>query len=636
MGDGTDLLFSAWQMGLPVPSFEPQARPSLSLHGTWRKERFRADHNLSLSTRGGEGLAALEAEAAGRHRADFDDSRWESLELPAVENQMPRLWGDPDGPEPYEDGVWYRRTFAVPADWQGSLVTVNFLAVNYVADVWVNGTWVGYHEGGHSPFALDLTAALKYGGQNVIAVRVDNPPWGTRLETVPGPAPDWWNYTGIIHDLYLEAAPLFRVVRVDVRPLDRTGLVRVTALVHNAGAKPAQGALTLRFRHTDSSLPAWLTDPGPAAIAGQPAGEPFQIALSAGAGEAVFVRVTMQVPDPHLWAPTTPYLYVAEADLSVGGRLTDQFATQFGIRTLGTENAKLLLNGEPIFLTGLARHEEWPDTGRTATWERIRADLEQVRAMGANFLRTAHYHNHPHTYTLADRIGLATWVEVPVWQFTEVEFRIQEKRMIADQMWREMILAEANRPSVWFWSTQNESVAGRLRVEYNSRLVADWQKHFDDGRLLTQSAAADRGGPGDPSMASLDVPGWTLYFGIFHGSTYYEGTRSFLEQAHRVWPDRPILDTEFGIWSRGGGSSEERQAEVFRETWRAFAERVSVEPDGTVVPDGFVAGVTWWTIFDWYTAHTKLQTMGLYHMDRTREKQVAELVRDVYRPWSRR
>ncbi|MFZ5817941.1 MAG: glycoside hydrolase family 2 protein [Bacillota bacterium] len=631
---GPESLPVAWQSGLPVPSFDPQDRPRLDLGGEWRKERFKADHNLTMQSRGGDGLARLEAEAAGRHLPNFDDAGWPTIRLPAVENRMPRSDSDPAGPESYEDGVWYRRSFTVPADWKGRLVTLNALAINYVADVWVNGQWVGYHEGGYTPFSLDLSGALEYGGENQIAIRVDNPPWGTRLDTIPGPKVDWWNYTGIIQEIGLEAHAPFRVVRADVKPLDLQGNLRVTAVLHNAGAGEARGELRLRVRKADPDSPGWLSDPRASAIAGQPVGEPVTVDLgSLQPDEAITARLTLPVPDPALWDLLTPNLYVLEAELVQGGKVLDRFATQFGIRTLRTERAHLLLNERSVFLRGLARHEEWPDTGRTAAWERIWPDFKLIMELGANFVRTGHYPNHPHTYIIMDRLGLGGWVEIPVWQFTDAEFMVQENRRAADQMWREMILAGANRPSVFFWSSNNESRFSRNRTEYVRRLTEDWQRHFDDGRLIAQSAAADRGGPADASMAYNHVPAWTLYFGIFHGSTYYEGTRKFLADAHKAWPEKPLFDTEFGIWSRGGGSSPSRQVEVFEETFRAFQEVVTVRPDGTVDPDGFLAGITWWCVFDWYTSHTKLQTMGLYSMDRFLDKPVARVLKAAYTQW---
>lgn len=631
---GPETLPVAWQAGLPVPSFDLQDRPRLDLAGEWKKERFKADHNLSLKSRGDGGLAAIETEGGGRHQAAYDDSAWQAIRLPGVENRMPRMDSDPAGPENYEDGVWYRRSFTVPAEWKGQLVTLNAIAINYVADVWVNGQWVGYHEGGYTPFTLDLTPVLKYGEANVIAIRVDNPPWGTRLDTVPGPKVDWWNYTGIIQDIALEAAPSFRVVRADVVPLDTNGKIRVSAVLHNASGESLKGELKLQVRKADGKSPAWLTDPRASAIAGQPVGEPVTVPVgSVSADEAVAARLEMTVPDPVLWDLLRPNLYVLEAELTQNGKVVDRWASQFGIRTLRTEKAKLLANDRSVFLKGLARHEEWPDSGRTATWAKIVPDMQKIIEVGATFVRTAHYHNHPYTYIITDRLGLAAWVEVPVWQFTDAEFLVQDRRRIPDQMWREMILAEANRPSVWFWSSNNESKFSRARTEYVQRLTEDWKTYFDDGRMIAQSAAADRGGPADASMAFNDLPAWTLYFGIFHGSTYYAGTRNFLASAHKAWPEKPLFDTEFGIWSRGGGSSPARQVEVFEETFRAFEEVVTVRPDGTENPDGFLAGVTWWTVFDWYTAHTKLQTMGLYSMDRVLDKPVAKKVKEAYARW---
>jgi beta-galactosidase len=623
----------AWQSGLPVPLFDPQDRPRLDVGKIWRKERVQLDTSLTLATRNEQGLAGLEATAAGRYLPDYDDSEWATKELPAVENQMPELPGDSKGPEPYEGGVWYRRNFSVPADWQGKRVTLNFLAVNYVIDVWVNGRWAGYHEGGYTPFALDVSSVLQYGQENVIALRVDNPPWMSCPGTVPAVKPDWWNYTGVIQDLYLEAAPRLWIVRADVHIPDTSGQIQVSVVIHNAGEKRQSGDLNLCIRETDPAAPGWLTDPRASAIAGKPAGSPFATPIQVEPGEALVVQVDMQILNPALWRPESPALYVLEAHLR-SGQEVDATAYQFGVRTVDTQGHNILLNGSPIFLAGIARHEEWPDSGRTATWEKIRADLQQIRELGANFLRTAHYPNHIYTYILSDRIGLATAVEIPLWQYTAVEYTAQESRRIADQMWREMILSGSNRPSILLWSTNNESREVPSRTAFIQRVVADYRTNYPDGRLVTQSAAADRGGPADPSQAEVDVAGWTMYFGIFHGSTYYEGTANFLREAHAAYPDRPLLNTEYGIWSRGDGSSEERQIEVFQETIRALTDVTARDRDGAFNPDGYLAGIVWWTAFDWYTSHTKLQTMGLYHMDRKQAKPVAHLLQEVYLPWA--
>lgn len=622
-----------WQSALPVPLFDPQDRPRLDLAGIWRKERMQLDNALTLASRSSNSLTYLEAEAEGRHLSNYDDSAWEDKQLPMVENQMPALPGEGTGPELYEGGVWYRRRFIAPADWQGQRVTLNFLGVNYVVDVWLNDQWIGYHEGGYTPFALNVSSALRYGAENVLALRVDNPPWGSRTDIIPAVKPDWWNYTGVIQDVYLEATPLLWIVRADVRTPDISGQIRVSVTIHNAGEHARGGELALRIRNADPTRTGWLTDPRASAIAGEAVGEPFAIPVQVEPDEAVVIQTELRIPNPELWRPESPALYVLEAELK-SGQDVDAVAHQFGVRTVSTQGHHLLLNGEPLFLAGVARHEEWPDSGRTMTWAKIRADLEQIRDLGANFVRTAHYPNHIYTYILSDRLGLATAVEIPLWQYPEVEYEEQQVRQIADQMWREMVFSNSNRPSILLWSVHNEARDIASRLAFARRVLADYRTHYPDGRLVIQSAAADYPGPTDASQAEFAVAAWTMYFGVFHGSTCYEGTANFLRQAHAAYPDRPLLNTGFGFWSRGGGGSEQRQVEVFTETFRALTEVTARRPDGTFNPDGYLAGIVWWAAFDWYTSHARLQTMGLYHMNRRKAKPVADALREAYRLWA--
>ncbi len=617
----------AWQSGAPLPSFDPQDRPRVDLAGEWRKLRFNADHDLSLSLRNNAAFAALEAD--GIHAADYDDSAWETINLPRVENRMPTLSGSGAGPENYENGVWYRRTADIPAEWDGRRVTLNFLGVNYVVDVWVNGQWAGYHEGGFTPFALDVAPLLNFGGTNTIALRVDNPVWGSRIDTVPAIKPDWFNYTGVIQDVYFESTRPLSIVRADVLTPDTSGSVEVSVVLYNTSDSTQSAELTLDIAEANPNSPAWLTDTLASAIAGETVVTTDPVAVEVPAGEALIVNAELTIPDVKLWAIRQPNLYVLRAALDNGG----YFSTQFGVRTVTTESYHLLLNDEPTFLAGVARHEDSGDRGRSMTLERIVSDFQIIDGLNANFIRTAHYPNHIATYIILDRLGITAAVEIPMWQATEVEYGVQEQRRIADQMWREMIYSNRNRPSILMWSTNNESREVPFRDAYSRQLVDDFHTNYPDGRLVTQSAAADRGGPGDESQIPLDVAGWTMYFGIFHGSTYYQGTADFLAAAHGVFPDKPVLNTEYGIWS-AGDSNERRQAEVFTETFRALTEVSAWDAEGNYNDDGFVAGITWWAAFDWYTAHTRLQTMGLFRMDRTYAKDTADLVREAYSVWN--
>jgi beta-glucuronidase len=619
---------------MPVPSFEKQRRATIGLGGPWRKQRFAANDAVTMSRRDSAGMVALLNEAAGRTAVAFDDAAWPVKTIPGVENTLNGL---DVRPEAYEDGVWYRRAFVAPDSLGGKFARLVFYAVNYVADVWLNGTYLGYHEGGYTSFAFDATPALRFDTTNVLVVRVDNPAWGTRSDVVPYGTiqhkPDWFNYTGIIHDVYLEFSDPLSIARADVIPQGREGAVQATVTAWNASGSAKSATVTLDV-HEAVIDSATLSSERPADLLG-----PLVASVSApvlvGADSAAVWRTTIVVPTPRLWSPKAPQLYVLRARLSGSGTGGDEICTQFGIRELKTEGSTLVLNNKPLFLPGVARHEDHVLYGRSVPPAVIVSDLKMVAALNATFLRTAHYPNHPFTYMVADRLGISTLEEIPVWWFDEQDAWLKQDvlRHIHEQMWREMLFRDRNRPSIFFWSTCNECKDVSNRQNFIQRLNAELDTQYPDGRFVTQSAAADRPGPDDPSQAKTDVAGWTMYFGIFHGGTYADGTRQFLQQARVAYPHTPFLDTEFGYWSTEDLGAAALQVTVFDSTFRVFNEFVAVDSTGTYRPANPLAATTWWCMFDWYTVQTGNQTMGLYKMDHSTIKPVAERLRNVYRPF---
>lgn len=621
--DGAQVPF---QNGIPVPTFDPQDRTVVGLDGEWRKIRFDADHDLTMAPRGEAWLEKLREQEAAY--IDGSTADWEARAIPLPENA---LTGEaaPNAAETYENGVWYARTFDIGKLDKGKAYTLKALGISYVADVWINGQWIGFHEGGFTPFAFDLSPFLR-DGENEIRIRVDNPPWGSRDETIPAVAgTDFFNYTGIVQELYVEKTDAAYISRADIVPLNAQGKVRLTAVLVNAGDRPFQGAFKGTFYEADRDSEAYLSSPlasgiiGPEAATDRSIDEP--ISLQPGETHVVTLETTIANAKP--WAIGDPHLYVGKFLLASSGEdeaQGDTLTTQFGVRTVETAGTRIEVNGEPVFLAGIARHEEWPESGRTAAWERILSDLKQIQGQNANMVRTGHYPNHAYTYLLLDRLGLAAMSEIPLWQFETKHYEAQEERHFADQMWREMVFSQYNRPSVLLWSTQNESKEVKLRLAYNERLVQDLRDNYDDGRLITQSAAADQPGPEDPSMAPLDVAGWTMYFGVFHGGSPYEGTRIFLEKAHRAFPDKPILNTEFGHWTGDADAEAESQTHIYETTMQALLEKATRTSTGKPVAEGYVAGIDFWIMYDWYVNHNKwIDTFGLYRMDRTTGKPVA-------------
>jgi len=215
-----------YQNGIPLPTFEKQNRTTIDLTGEWKKERILASDAISLAERNNDGYANLLSESTDRHMANFDDSAWEVKILPAVENE---IYPFPTVPEYYEDGVWYRKKIQIPAETSDKQILLKCYAINYVADIWINGEYCGYHEGGYTPFAFDVTDKIIPEAENLISVRIDNPKWGSRKDIVPFYRCDWFNYTGVIHDIYFEISDKISVSRADVIPLSVEGDVLTKA-----------------------------------------------------------------------------------------------------------------------------------------------------------------------------------------------------------------------------------------------------------------------------------------------------------------------------------------------------------------------------------------------------------------------
>jgi len=630
--DGISVPF---QGGVPLPSFEKQRRPIIDLRGPWRKQRFTSDHVVTMGMRDSAGYAALVSQAGGRHLPGFDDGGWTSKNLPSVENTLNGL---DKRPEDYEDGVWYRRTFTVPDSLRGRLARLNFLAVNYVADVWLNGHYLGYHEGGYTPFSFDVSAFVRTDTTNVLAVRVDNPPWGSRNDIVPYGTlqhkPDWFNFTGIIHDVYLDFTGTFSIVRAEAIPQSLGGDVQVTVAVWNRSGLQKNARVVVEA-HAADVQPSNIQSEYPEDLLGVTVANQAGSVTAYAPDSVRASRVTLNIPSPKLWSPKHPDLYILRVLLIVGTDTVDRFCSQFGVRILGMTGNTLLLNGKPAFFPGIARHEDHYLYGRSVPIPVIYSDLQKVVDLNATFLRTGHYPNHPYTYLIADRLGIAVLEEIPVWWFDESNAWLKQDffRHIHEQMWREMVFRDRNRPSILFWSTCNECLDQTNRGNFINRLNVELDAQYPDGRFVTESAAADRPGPTDPTQAFCDVAGWTMYFGIFHGSTYYAGTKNFLQNALTNYPSKPFVDTEFGYWSTEDLGTAAVQVSVLDSTFKAFNEFVTVDSTGRYRPGKPLCATTWWCIFDWYSIQTSNQTMGVYKMDHSTIKPVASRLREIYRPF---
>ncbi len=623
----------AMQNGIPVPTFDRQPRRQIDLSGRWRVQRMRLSADLSLTDREAS-MPELLREAQGRERHDHDHARWSLIEVPGSLNLPPG--GD-------EIGGWYRRTFWVPRAWDGMAATLKFGSANYLADAWVNGTWLGYHEGGYTPFAFDVGAVLRPGQRNTIAVRVDNPAWGTRNDIVPWGLADWWNYGGLTGPFWIEATPPTSLVRADVVPhldgLDVEVLVERRDSLVAAARSPAEASVQAQASPEEARaepsealvrvevLPADVR-PDNLAVASASAlaarGEALLVSdqlppVELAPGEVARLDTSFLLGGVDTWSPGHPALYVLHVEVLEGDRAGDELWTTFGLRHLGInpQRGQLLLNGEPVTFTGVGLHDERIDPGfggesdlapaqRVTDADDLLAQLDHARTVNADLIRAGHTPANPMLLMLADRLGFAVWEEIPLYHYTPLTYGIAMERGIPQQMLREMALRDMNRPSVLFHGLSNESTGTDERLAALSELH-DIDRAIDGTRLTGQAAYGSL--PEDPTHAPLDVAGFTFYYDVFYGPDAATGTGRALFTAHRTHPGKPVLALEFGRWADGSGGPEE-QARIFEETYPQFTFRSSER-------GGYVGATVWWTLEDFTTMMPGIavEHFGLYRPD---------------------
>ena len=581
----------AFQDGLPVPSFSYQPRRRLDLTGRWRVDVMPMDNDLSLSARPGA-LKQIVAEAAGREKVLYDDSRWSTVDVPGSYNPPP---------SPFIDGAWYRKDFDVPPEWQNQTITLKFGAANYVADVWLNGHYLGYHEGGSTPFAFDATDALVAGDVNTIAVRVDNPPWGTRQDIVPWGLTDWWNYGGLTQPVWLEATASIYAARADVVPHLDGADIAVTLHQRAGDPAPVQVGLDILPAAVD---PTNLTNPDPRSLI--PSGAVPIASQRIDAGQlpgngTSQVHASFSLANADLWSPQSPALYVLQVEVFWQERRVDQLFETFGLRRVVVDSKapRLLLNGTPVAYAGVAIHDErvypgvhgQPRGGPVVTADDIALLLQKANATNVQLIRADHHPANPLLLMLADRLGYAIWEEIPLYHYTPATFAIAMDRGIPQQMLSEMDLRDMNHPSVLFHGLANESTGGSERKQALATLH-NLDRALDGTRLTGQAAYGSQ--PADSTSQPLDVAGYTSYYGVFYGTDAAAGTARALQIAHATFPHKPVMIMEFGRWSDNPAEDGE-QRRILTDTYQAAAPSLDTNASG------FVAAVTWWTLDDYWT-----------------------------------
>ncbi|MEP7291022.1 MAG: glycoside hydrolase family 2 TIM barrel-domain containing protein [Chloroflexota bacterium] len=358
----------------------------------------------------------------------LSDECFEGVTLPHTNRLFTRLSVDNAD---YQFASTYRKHFSLPGDIEGQRVFIDFDGVMLVSTIYLNGIRLGVHEGGYTPFSFELTQYL-LPGDNLLTVYVD----ATENPNVPpyGDLVDFLTFGGIYREVRLRSVSPCHIVSAFVRPLDVLTAPRLECDLKLAGA-----ALGL-------SVEAVLED-----VRGQPL---------ARASEAVRAdSLTLALPKLEniaLWSLECPTLYKLRISLSLDGELVDQQVVRFGFRSAEFRaDGRFYLNGEPLKLFGLNRHQTYPYIGAAAPQRLQELDAEIIRdELGCNIVRTSHYAQSPHFLNRCDEIGLLVFEELAGWHHIGGD----AWRALALQDLRAMVERDRNHPSIILWGTRiNES-----------------------------------------------------------------------------------------------------------------------------------------------------------------------------------
>ncbi len=380
----------------------------------------------------------------------------------------------------YKGEAWYRREFSLPSNWQGKRIWLCFGAVDYRAQVWVNGQRIGEHEGGYSEFRLEITPYIAYDRPNTLVVVAED---HTNHETPIGKqTPSWYTSTsGIWQTIWLETTGQayinsHRVVCEADEAGVPTGRVQITIDIDRKGLDMP---LVVEVRSTERQFPTVRQEIPP---------------------DSERATLTLTVPGARFWTPETPHLYPFEIRLLRGQTVEDTVRSYFGIRTVrwgkfgGAEHSYVLLNGRPIFLRGVLDQSFNPDGIYTAPNDAfLKRDIELAKQAGFNMIRIHIKADEPRKLYWADRLGILVQADIPCF-FTPSE----RARRAFEKTLRDQIARDFNHPSLIIWTIFNEEWGiGRIQDTDRAHRV-DWV--LEMVRLTREL---------DPTRLVQDNSGWS-------------------------------------------------------------------------------------------------------------------------------
>ncbi len=486
----------------------------------------------------------------GFQRDGYDASAWDNIDVPSCWEM--RGYGTPiytNVVYPFPvDPPWIKREnpvgvyikeFQVPENWSNHKVILHFGGVSSAFYLWVNGQEAGFSEGSRLPAEFDITAYLK-DGSNRVAVKVYRWSDGSYLEDQ-----DHWRMSGLHREVYLMARPMVHfsdfAVRTRFDRSYRNAFLQIAPDLKNEDNQNLEGW----------QLKARLFDADNREVLSQP--------MEARAQEAVqrwypqrdkpyFALMEQLISAPNHWTSETPYLYTLVLSLvNNQGETVETTSTKVGFREVEIKNGVLLINGQPVKMKGVNRHDHSQINGKTVSRDEMLRDVLLMKQFNVNAVRTSHYPNDPYFYELCDKYGIYVMDEANIESHGVgglLSNRTAWSYAFIDRVIR-MVERDKNHPSIISWSLGNESGSGP-----NHAAAAGWVKEFDPTRFVHyEGAQSDHENPAyikpgsgkSPAyMANPTDPAWVDVI-----SRMYPTPDQLEKLANSPYIHRPIMPCEY-------------------------------------------------------------------------------------------
>jgi beta-glucuronidase len=510
--------------------------------------------------------------------------KWDKVETPHCFSVDPR-YGYFTGP------VWYRKSF----HWETNTrkrTLLHFDGVYYECSVWLNNKKVGEHEGGYTPFQFDISDKL-VSGENHIAIRVDNNTW--KHGTIPGPkekgpntqVPGWLNYGGITRPVYLTIEPETYIgnIKIESTPdlVKQSAQLKVKVFIQRASVSGNITNPSLTVLLNDRKLPVlWK----------------FSNAKNSSSNSVeIEASASLKPADVKLWRLDEPTCYRLQAVLS-----GDTLTTTFGIRKVEVRDAQLMLNGEPIRVAGGNRVMDHPGLGSLEPDWLVEKDMRLMKEAGMEFHRLTHYTTTEAVLDWADRNGMLIVAEAGNWQLTPEQMDNDTIRTKFRQQFDEMVERDWNHPSLIAYSVGNEYLSETPSGQRWTKDMIAHAKEIDPTRLYTFATMRLSILPKNPEdEASQYVD--------FVSANIYGNQVAILDNIHRLYPDKPILISEYGIRA-DNKNGEPGQVDYLKN----YLNDIRSRP--------YVVGASWWSYNDYESRHygtnkNGYRPWGLVDPDRT-------------------